>query len=155
MRSYTEGPMGAAAFMAPAAGSASVKPANDDVVYVDDGEELSISEMADRFDVTMRTLRFYEEKGLLHPRRVGNRRYYSEHNRGRLHLILKGKAMGMGLDDVAELVAAVESEADDQQRAARVRALCARQLDDLTARRKALDQQITETERALDGLTFL
>ncbi|MBV6657586.1 MAG: MerR family DNA-binding transcriptional regulator [Devosiaceae bacterium] len=118
-------------------------------------EELSISEMAEAFDVTMRTLRFYEEKGLLHPRRLGNRRYYNGFCRSRLTLVLKGKAMGMGLDDIAALVAAVESNENDAVRADQVRMLCDTQLGELKARRAALDEQISETERALSGLVSL
>jgi DNA-binding transcriptional MerR regulator len=56
------------------------------------------------FGVTMRTLRFYESKGLLQPRRIGNRRFYDEACRARLRLVLKGKAMGLGLDEIGELV---------------------------------------------------
>jgi DNA-binding transcriptional MerR regulator len=76
-------------------------------------EELSISQMAAEFAVTMRTLRFYESKGLMQPRRIGNRRFYDEACRARLRLVLKGKAMGLGLDEIGELVDVVESKLSD------------------------------------------
>ncbi|MGD1888117.1 MAG: MerR family transcriptional regulator [Cohaesibacteraceae bacterium] len=114
--------------------------------------EASISQMADEFGVTMRTLRFYEEKGLLEPRRIGNRRFYNDACRARLRLILKGKAMGLGLDDVAELVRLVESDLSDQERANSVRELCQSQRDMLMARRDVLDEQLRETDDVLVNL---
>jgi DNA-binding transcriptional MerR regulator len=120
-----------------------------------DGEELSISQMAADFGVTMRTLRFYESKGLLRPRRVGNRRFYDESCRARLRLVLKGKAMGLGLDEIGELVAVVESSLSDSERAQKVRALCERQRDLLLARRDTINEHIEETSRVIDGLTSI
>ncbi len=118
-------------------------------------DEQSISEMADAFGVTMRTLRFYEEKGLLQPRRVGNRRFYNEASRARLRLILKGKSMGLGLDEIGELVTLVESGLTDSERATALRDLCERQRDLLMRRRDDLNEQIDETTRVIDGLTDL
>ena len=64
----------------------------------------SISELASEFDVTTRTIRFYEEKGLLKPGRDGSRRIYSPADRTRLRLILRGKRLGFSLDESAEIV---------------------------------------------------
>jgi DNA-binding transcriptional MerR regulator len=64
----------------------------------------TISELAAEFDVTTRTIRFYEEKGLLKPAREGNRRIYSPSDRTRLRLILRGKRLGFSLDESAEIV---------------------------------------------------
>jgi DNA-binding transcriptional MerR regulator len=64
----------------------------------------SISDLAGEFDVTTRTIRFYEEKGLLNPSRVGNRRVYSPADRTRLRLILRGKRLGLSLDESADIV---------------------------------------------------
>lgn len=63
-----------------------------------------ISDLAKEFGVTTRTIRFYEEKGLLEPSRVGNRRVYSPADRTRLRLILRGKRLGFSLDESAEIV---------------------------------------------------
>ena len=63
----------------------------------------SISDLAGEFDVTTRTIRFYEEKGLLSPRREGTRRIYSPADRTRLRLILRGKRLGLSLDESAEI----------------------------------------------------
>ena len=64
----------------------------------------SISDLASEFDVTTRTIRFYEEKGLLVPRREGTRRIYSPADRTKLRLILRGKRLGFSLDESAEIV---------------------------------------------------
>jgi len=64
----------------------------------------TISELASEFDVTTRTIRFYQEKGFLKPRRDGTRRIYSPADRTKLRLILRGKRLGLSLDESAEIV---------------------------------------------------
>jgi DNA-binding transcriptional MerR regulator len=67
-------------------------------------DHYSISDLASEFDVTTRTIRFYEEKGLLQPRREGTRRIYSPADRTKLRLILRGKRLGFSLDESAEII---------------------------------------------------
>ncbi len=64
----------------------------------------SISELAQEFDVTTRSLRFYEEKGLLSPSRHKQTRSYDHADRTRLKLILRGKRLGFSLDESAEII---------------------------------------------------
>lgn len=64
----------------------------------------SISDLAREFDVTTRTIRFYEEKGLLNPARSGTRRIYSPADRTKLRLILRGKRLGLSLDESADII---------------------------------------------------
>lgn len=64
----------------------------------------SISELAEEFDVTTRTLRFYEDKGILSPLRKGTARVYGERDRVRLRLALRGKRIGFSLDDCREII---------------------------------------------------
>lgn len=64
----------------------------------------SISELAEEFGVTTRTIRFYEEKGLIHPRREGQKRLYTPADRVRIKLILRGKRIGMSLQESVELI---------------------------------------------------
>lgn len=64
----------------------------------------SISDLAREFDVTTRTIRFYEEKGLLSPQREGTRRIYTPADRTKLRLILRGKRLGLTLDESAEII---------------------------------------------------
>ena len=71
--------------------------ANREAVY-------RIGELSKEFDVTLRTLRFYEDKGLLSPRRIGNTRLYSRADRTRLKLILRGKRFGFSLEEIRQLL---------------------------------------------------
>ncbi|MEW6349935.1 MAG: MerR family DNA-binding transcriptional regulator [Thermodesulfobacteriota bacterium] len=65
----------------------------------------SISELAGEFDVSSRTIRFYEEKRLISPKRgKGNQRRYTKRDRARLKLILRGKRFGYSLDEIAEMI---------------------------------------------------
>lgn len=64
----------------------------------------SISQLCREFDVTPRTLRFYEQKGLLSPARRGWTRIFSYRDRARLQLILRGKRVGFSLDEIKELL---------------------------------------------------
>ncbi len=65
----------------------------------------SISELANEFDISPRTIRFYEEKRLISPKRSkGNYRIYSRKDRTRLKLILRGKRFGYTLEEIAEMI---------------------------------------------------
>ncbi len=64
----------------------------------------SIKDLADHFDVTQRTLRFYESKGLLCPKRQGVTRIYSEKDKVRLELSLRGKRLGFSLEEIKEII---------------------------------------------------
>ena len=67
-------------------------------------EAYGIAELAREFDVTTRTIRYYEDKGLLSPRRKGQRRVYAPRVRVRLRLIMRGKRLGFSLDEIRELI---------------------------------------------------
>ena len=64
----------------------------------------TISELAEEFDVTTRTIRFYEDEGLLSPHREGTRRIFHGRDRTRLRLILRGKRIGFSLADIREII---------------------------------------------------
>lgn len=64
----------------------------------------TISDLAREFGVTLRTLRFYEDKNLLTPRREGLNRFYSRRDRSRLKLILLGKRVGLSLNEIKEML---------------------------------------------------
>ena len=66
------------------------------------GDMLTITELAREAGVTARSIRFYESKGLLTPRRAGTTRIYTHRERGRLQLILRGKRLGFSLTDIGE-----------------------------------------------------
>jgi len=67
-------------------------------------ETFGIRELAREFDVTTRTIRFYEDKGLLQPARDGQRRVYTARDRVRLRLIMRGKRLGFSLDEINEMI---------------------------------------------------
>ncbi len=66
-------------------------------------DTFSISQLADEFGITLRSIRFYEDRGLLTPTRKGKVRVYSKQDRARLKLTLRGKRLGFSLIDISEL----------------------------------------------------
>jgi DNA-binding transcriptional MerR regulator len=76
-----------------------------DTATPDQAEETyTITELAGEFGVTTRAIRFYEDKGLISPRRNGLNRVYSRRDRGRLKLVLRGKRLGFSLADIREML---------------------------------------------------
>ena len=78
-------------------------------------QEYSIRELADEFDITTRTLRFYEEKGLLSPSRDNQTRLYSNADRTRLRLILRGKRLGLSLEESSAIVLMYDSQNNNSE----------------------------------------
>ena len=80
--------------------------------------ELTISQMSRVFGVSLRTLRFYEDRGLIKPRREGNARYYRASDRIRMEMVLKGKKLGFTLTEIQDLIggkgAAEMTDLEDQ-----------------------------------------
>ncbi len=75
----------------------------------------TISELADELNVSTRTIRFYEDKELLLPRRVGTNRVFNYQDRARLLLILRGKRLGFSLDEIKEFIELYKTEVDPKQ----------------------------------------
>ena len=73
------------------------------------GEVYKIGELAEEFDVSLRTLRFYEDFGLISPERTGNKRLYSSEDKLRLKLILFVKNIGFSLQDIKEILTFYDS----------------------------------------------
>lgn len=95
----------------------------------------SIGDMARTFNVSQRTLRFYEDRGLLSPRREGSSRLYGPAERRKLEMILRGKRLGFTLTEIIAF-AAGKGAADDA----------------LALDRDQIDQQIAHLQRQRDGL---
>ena len=72
----------------------------------------TITELATEFDVTPRAIRFYEDVGLLEPQRAGRNRVYSQRERTRLKLTLRGKRLGLSLQEIKQLVDMYDSPSD-------------------------------------------
>ena len=66
--------------------------------------EMTISQMSRAYGVSLRTLRFYEDRGLIKPRREGNGRFYRPADRVRMEMILKGKKLGFTLTEIQDLI---------------------------------------------------
>jgi DNA-binding transcriptional MerR regulator len=102
-------------------------------------EPFTISDLAAEFDVSARTIRFYEEKGLLAPRRTrGNQRIYSRRDRARLRLILRGKRFGYRLDEIAEMIGFGEGDPDEAAQIRKSLAYGERKLEEIRERLREL-----------------
>ena len=75
----------------------------------------TISELADELNVTTRTIRFYEDKDLLRPQRLGANRVFNYQDRARLHLILRGKRLGFSLEEIKEFIELYKTEVNPSQ----------------------------------------
>ncbi len=106
----------------------------------------SIGDLAREFDVTLRTLRFYEDKGLLNPRRQGQTRIYNRRDRARLKLALMGKKVGFSLDEIKEMLDLYDLK-DGQVVQLKVA------LDRFTKQIRVLEEQKADIESAISELT--
>ena len=112
-------------------------------------EELStISQMCAEFGVTPRTLRFYEYKGLLHPRREGQKRLFTYRDKARVKLILRGKRFGFSLDDIRELLDLYYL--DDTTQLARTYEKALGRLEAMISQRDELTEAIAEMEGEIE-----
>lgn len=126
-------------------------------ILVEGGSEarLSIAEMADTFGVTLRALRFYEEKGLLRPERKGARRFYGAREIGRMRVILQAKRIGLTLVEIREIITLLEGRSSRMSQLRALRDMCGRQQDLLGEQLEQLQEQAKETASvvaALEGL---
>jgi DNA-binding transcriptional MerR regulator len=109
----------------------------------------TISDLAGEFDVTTRTIRFYEEKGLLKPLREGTRRIYSPADRTRLRLILRGKRLGLSLDESAEIIGMYGTPGNNRRQLERLVDKIREKKEDLQRQQrdlKAMLRELTEAE---------
>jgi DNA-binding transcriptional MerR regulator len=119
--------------------NAASAPASDN-----QGGGLTISQMAEKFGVTPRALRFYESKRLLKPAREGRGRVYSQADQQHVALILKGRKLGFTIAEIGEMIAAEEGQGSPQALKL-TREKCVEQI-------AHLEQQLRETTEALAEL---
>jgi DNA-binding transcriptional MerR regulator len=112
-------------------------------------EVMTIREMCDAFEVTPRTLRFYEAKELLAPVRVGMKRLYSRTDRARLGLILRGKRFGFSLEDIRQTLDLYDRDSGNTAQRRHAYALGVRRLAEMEAQRDELDLAIAELKAEL------
>lgn len=104
---------------------------------------LSFKEMCEKFDVTPRTLRYYEYIELLHPEKEGRSRFYGTREVARMTLILRGRRFGFSLEEIRQWLLLREERGTDAQMRVWVDA-ATRQIDALTAERDELNKTIKE-----------
>lgn len=107
-------------------------------------EVMTIREMCDAFEVTPRTLRFYEAKELLAPIRLGQRRLYTRRDRARLKLILRGRHFGFSLEEIRQLLDLHDSETLRPTQLPRTIEKARERLAEMQAQRDMLAQRIHE-----------
>jgi DNA-binding transcriptional MerR regulator len=108
----------------------------------------SITDLSKEFDITTRTIRFYEDKGLITPAREGQRRIYSPRDRVRLRLIMRGKRLGFALSEIQELIDLYDT---DRSEVTQLQVFLKR----IQSRRDALSQQQQDITAMLSELETL
>jgi DNA-binding transcriptional MerR regulator len=123
-------------------------------------DSYSISELAKEFGVTTRTIRFYEDQGLLSPTRAGATRVFSNRDRVRLKLALRGKRLGFSLAEIRELFELYDVSRDEKKqleeflaRLERRRALLEQQREDIEVMLTEIDFFANQCRRLLKGNT--
>ena len=111
------------------------------------GDELKgIQEVARELGITHRTLRFYEDKGLIAPQRIGTTRVYSKREMGRMRLILRGKRLGFSIREIGEFLDLYDA---DPRQHVQIEALLKRvrkKREDLRQQRRAIEETIRELD---------
>ncbi len=122
----------------------------------DTADTLTIREMCAAFDVSPRTLRFYETKELLSPIRLGTRRLFTKQDRARLRLILRGKRFGFSLEEIRQLLDMYDRDGSNEAQLLRTYEIAKDRLARMEAQRAELDvaiadlkTQLVEGEKAL------
>ena len=110
---------------------------------------MTISDMCSAFDVTPRTLRFYEAKELLSPVRVGTRRLFTRRDRARVTLILRGKRFGFRLEDIRQLLDLYDRDGSQEIQLTRTYDIARARLAQMEQQRTELDEAIAELKGQL------
>jgi len=113
-------------------------------------ELMTIRQMCDAFDVTPRTLRFYESKELIFPLREGQKRFYSRRDRGRLKLILRGKRFGFALEEMRQLLNLYDRGDAQEEQLKRTYAAARERLAQMEHQRDELNEAIDELREQLE-----
>jgi len=112
----------------------------------------SITDLAEEFQVTSRTIRFYEDKGLIAPGRQGLTRVYSRGDRARLKLILRGRRLGFSLQEIKKMIDLYNPDGEPTEQLKYTLQKCDDQLQKLIAQRKDINDAIDELETGIADL---
>ena len=113
-------------------------------------KKYSISDLAREFGVTTRTIRFYEEKGYLSPKREGTRRIYSSLDRTSLRLILRGKRLGLTLDETADMIKMYGSPRGNQKQLEKFIVRIGEKRTELEQKQRDLEFMLTDLQSVED-----
>jgi DNA-binding transcriptional MerR regulator len=112
---------------------------------MDNSHEMrGIQEVADSLGITTRTLRFYEDKGLIDPHRVGNSRIYTKRDTARMQLVLRGKRLGFSLKEIQEFLDLYDADPGHIEQMRVLAERCGARIAELKAQREALDLTLDE-----------
>ncbi len=106
----------------------------------------SISELAEEFNITPRTLRFYEDHHIVNPRRDGQKRIYTHRDRTRLKLALRGKRLGLQLSEICSLIGMYEGPGSTQPQLETYLSILTRHKQQLLQQKQDLDQTLSEID---------
>ncbi|MCF8040727.1 MAG: MerR family DNA-binding transcriptional regulator [Desulfarculaceae bacterium] len=107
----------------------------------------AIAELAQELEISTRTIRFYEEKGLISPERTsGNQRIYSKRDRARLKLILRGKRFGYSLEEIGEMIGMASVDLDEAEQIKRSLAYGDKRLEEIRQRIEELKMLAEDIE---------
>ncbi|MGI9501224.1 MAG: MerR family transcriptional regulator [Geminicoccaceae bacterium] len=118
-----------------------------------DGQAFGIGELASMFGVTHRAIRFYEDQGLLAPRRVGKTRIFGDRDRVRLQFILRGKRLGFSLAEIREWLDLYEREDGERLQYRALLSESRQRIADLERQRDDVNEMLHELE-ALEALAL-
>lgn len=124
-------------------------PVNDDFVSNAEEDYIRIGDMAKMFSVTLRTLRFYEDKGLINPKREGSARLYSRRDKARLKLILLGRKVGFSLRDVKQIMDLYDPKGSNTKQLRLTIEKSEKQLGRLQKQRAAVDEAIQDLSETM------
>ena len=110
---------------------------------------MTIREMSDAFQITPRTLRFYESKELLFPVRDGQKRLFTKRDRARLKLILRGKRFGFSLEEIRQLLEMYDVSDPEQTQLKETYTIAQKHLQELKNKRDELDGVIADFEEQI------
>ena len=106
----------------------------------------TISELAKEFDITPRTIRFYEDQGILSPAREGRQRVYAARDRTRLKLALRGKRLGFPLSEIRDLINMYDKPRDTEAQLVLYLQVLAKHREMLEQQRKDIEETLSEIQ---------
>ncbi len=117
---------------------------NDNLGVLPPDRLFTVTELAAELGVTARTLRFYEDRGLIAPRRLGTTRVYTHRDRARMRLILRGKRLGFSLREIAEYLDLYDADTTHTEQLRALKQAVTARIAQLEEQRSALDETLAE-----------